>query len=247
MNWFIREKMFTYCYNKFWPVNRVHYIKCGVNISLLTYFWLLHLGSLFYHHTQYSQWGWFTNSLLCDIPQNKAPHTGPHHIWRIYTLCPFSGHEKNTDGSGVGLTISLASTCYGDSWVTKHFFAPELGLPVNLGMGRSWLFPDSSFKFFTRRSLKSQWVYLTPHEDNSIRLLSTVRFRKWKNNFVVRLKVRQIAVSHTIRIVDVTHVPVVPFHIVRFQGAFPVVTKISFCWWWVHVSQHVNFSSVLPN
>jgi len=40
MNWFIREKMFTYCYNKFWPVNRVHYIKCGVNISLLTYFWL---------------------------------------------------------------------------------------------------------------------------------------------------------------------------------------------------------------
>ena len=55
MNWFIWEKMFTYCYNKFWPVNHMHYIKCDVNISLLTYFWLLHLGSLFYHHTQYSQ------------------------------------------------------------------------------------------------------------------------------------------------------------------------------------------------
>jgi len=38
---------------------------------------------------------------LCDIPQNKAPRTGPHHIWR--TVCPFSGH-KNTDGSIVRFT-----------------------------------------------------------------------------------------------------------------------------------------------
>ena len=34
MNWFIREKMFTYCYNKFRPFNRMHYVKCSVN-SLL--------------------------------------------------------------------------------------------------------------------------------------------------------------------------------------------------------------------
>ena len=33
--------MFTYFYNKFRPVNRVHYVKCGVNSSLLKYFWLL--------------------------------------------------------------------------------------------------------------------------------------------------------------------------------------------------------------
>jgi len=39
-----------------------------------------------------------------------------------------------------------------------------------------------------------------------------------------------------IRIVDVTHVPVVPFHDVRFRGAVAVVTKISFCRWWVHVN-----------
>jgi hypothetical protein len=40
VNWFIQEKMFTYCYNKFGPVNRMEYIKY-VNSSLLTYFWLL--------------------------------------------------------------------------------------------------------------------------------------------------------------------------------------------------------------
>jgi len=28
--------MFTYFYNKFRPVNRMHFIKCGVNSSLLT-------------------------------------------------------------------------------------------------------------------------------------------------------------------------------------------------------------------
>ena len=47
MNWLILEKMFTYFYNKFRPVNRLHYIKYGVNSSLLTYFCLLQVyGSL---------------------------------------------------------------------------------------------------------------------------------------------------------------------------------------------------------
>ena len=36
MNLFIRKKIFTYCYNKFRPVNRMHYIKCSVNSLLLT-------------------------------------------------------------------------------------------------------------------------------------------------------------------------------------------------------------------
>ena len=72
----------------------------------------------------------------------------------------------------------------------KTSFAPKLGLPTNLGVGRSWLFPASSIKFLTGRSLKSRWVYLVPHENNSIQLLSTVRSRKRKNNFVVHLKVR---------------------------------------------------------
>ena len=57
----------------------------------------------------------------------------------------------------------------------------------------------------------------------------------------------QIAVGHTIRIVDVTLVPVVPFHIVKFHRVVAVITKISFFWWWVHVSQCLNFSSILPN
>jgi hypothetical protein len=33
--------------------------------------------------------------LFCDFPRNKAPRTGPRHIWRTDTLCPSFGREKN--------------------------------------------------------------------------------------------------------------------------------------------------------
>ena len=80
-------------------------------------------------------------------------------------------------------------------WLSSHktYFVSKHGLPTNLGVGRSWLFPASSIKFLTRRSLKSWWVYLAPHEDNSIQLLGTVRSSKWKNNFVVHLKVWRLS------------------------------------------------------
>ena len=71
----------------------------------------------------------------------------------------------------------------------RTFVVAALGLPTNLGVGQSWLFPASSIKLLTRRSLKSRWVYLAPREDNSIQLLSTVRSRRWQNNFVFHLKV----------------------------------------------------------
>jgi len=34
MNWLIQEKMFTYFYIKFRPVNPMYYITCGLNNSL---------------------------------------------------------------------------------------------------------------------------------------------------------------------------------------------------------------------
>ena len=41
MNWLMWEKIFSCFYNKFRPVNCMHYIKCAVNSSLLTLLWLL--------------------------------------------------------------------------------------------------------------------------------------------------------------------------------------------------------------
>jgi len=43
------------------------------------------------------------------------------HLYPTPFLC-----EKNTDGSAVGLMILLASVCYGNSWVAKHFFRLHL-------------------------------------------------------------------------------------------------------------------------
>ena len=43
MNWSIWEKILSYFYNKFKPVCRMRFIKCGLNNSLLTFFGLLQM------------------------------------------------------------------------------------------------------------------------------------------------------------------------------------------------------------
>jgi len=61
-----------------------------------------------------------------------------HHAQAHITsgaLCPFFGREKNADGSGVVLMISLASACYGDSRVTKQFLRPNLVFQPIWGWG----------------------------------------------------------------------------------------------------------------
>jgi len=99
-------------------------------------------------------------------------HETNHHVQAHVTSgtlmhCPFLHREKNTNSNTFGLMILLAGVCYDDSWITKHFFC----LNWSEG-GRSWLLTASSIKFLARRSPKSRWVYLVPHEDNSIQLLS---------------------------------------------------------------------------
>ena len=79
---------------------------------------------------------------------------------------------------------------------SKTFSGPTVGLTTNLGLGQSWLFSASSINFLTRRNLKSMSVYLAPHEGNSSQLLSTVRSRRWENNFMVHLLVDQQKDEH---------------------------------------------------
>jgi len=88
--------------------------------------------------------------------------------------------RKNTASTGDMWKISLACVYHDDSRVAKHLLRLHLVFQP-IWVGRSWLFPASSIKFLTSRSLKSRWVYLAPHEDNSIQLLSSVRSRRWKN------------------------------------------------------------------
>ena len=134
MNWLIWEKMITSLYNKLLPVkwHALYNMCCKqfiTHILLVAAEVLWHLRSPFYHSTQYSQRGWFTNLLLCDIPQNNAPSTGPHHIWCIYTLpffWPSQAHRQQR--------ISLATVCYGPR-VAKYFLGPQLFLQPIWGWG----------------------------------------------------------------------------------------------------------------
>ena len=119
-----------------------------------------------------SQRGWFTNLHFCDFPRNKAPRTGPRHIWHTCKLCPFFGHEKNTDGSGDGWMFSLACVCYGDSRFAKHFLRPHLVLQPDWGWGDLGSFQRPQSHSSPEGSWNIGGLYLAPHEDNSIQLLS---------------------------------------------------------------------------
>jgi len=82
-------------------------------LGAVEYPWVL--GSLSNHYTDYLQFWWFTNLLLCDMPWNKAPLTGTSHIWCGSKPCPCSDHELNKDSSRV-CWILLVNVCYGSCW-----------------------------------------------------------------------------------------------------------------------------------
>ena len=113
------------------------------------------------------------------------------HLARLYTvpfLWPREEHIRQP---------SWLDNFAGQFWLWRissrtTFVAAAFDHPTNLRVGQSWPFPASSIKFLTRRILKSQWVYLAPPSDNSIQLLITLRSRRWKNNFMVHLKVRRL-------------------------------------------------------
>ena len=196
MNWLIWGKMFTYFCNKFRPMNCMHYIKCGVIVhyshnssccrsSVAPWITVLSW------HTVLTKRVIYKFTFVWYSAKQDTTHRPVSHLAHLYTV-PFlwlrEEHKRQyswvDDFSGQCLLWRLSSR--------KTFFVPTLAVPTNLGMGQSWHFPASSIKFLTRRSLKFQWVYLAPHEDNNIQLLSTVRSIRWKNNFIVHLKVRQL-------------------------------------------------------
>ena len=104
MNWLIWEKMFTYFYTKFRPVNRTYYIKCGVNSSLLTYFWLLHkvcgtLDHCFIRTHSIHKEGDILQIYSCVMLRETTHHAQAHVT--SGALCPIFG-RKNTDSRTVG-------------------------------------------------------------------------------------------------------------------------------------------------
>ena len=66
-------------------MNCMYYIKCGVNSLLLTWFWLLrnflwHLGSLFYHDTQYSQREWLMHYKFTFVGFRETRHHAQAYV-----------------------------------------------------------------------------------------------------------------------------------------------------------------------
>ena len=104
---------------------------------------------------------WSTNSLLCDIPQNKAPCTGLRNTWRICKPWSFSGREMNKAGSGV-TWISLASVGYDGCQAAQYLLLPHLVFQPN------WEWGDLGFFQLLQSNSSPEEVwnlsgYIEPH------------------------------------------------------------------------------------
>ena len=139
-------------------------------------------------HTVFTIWMIYKFTLVRYSAKQDAMHRPMTHLTHLYTvpfLWPWNEHKQQ---------CSLVDDFTGQCWLwrllsCRTFVVAALGLPTNLGVGWYWLFAASSIKFLTRWILKSRWVCLVPHEDNRIQLLRAVRSIRWKNSFVVHLKV----------------------------------------------------------
>ena len=141
--------------------------------------------------TQYLQWG-DLQIYYCVIFRETRHHTQAHVTSGALIHCTLSLDARWTQTEG-----EFGGWFHWPCWLWRlhsraTFVAAILGLSTNLEVGWSWLVPAFSIKFLTRKSLKSRWIYLAPHEDNRIQLLKTVRSRRCKNSFVVHLKIRQL-------------------------------------------------------
>jgi len=91
-------------------------------------------------HNIHKEGDYITNLLLCDIPLNKAPCTGPRHIWRtVPFLWPREHRWQQSwvdDFAGHCLLLQLS--------VGKHFFIPSLVSAIRISLTVS-----SSLTFFS--------------------------------------------------------------------------------------------------
>ena len=132
MNWLIQKKIFTYFYNKFRPVNRMHYIKCGANISLLTQFWLLQkvCGNLDHcfimTHIIHNE-GDILQIYYCVIFRKTRHHAEVHVTSGTFIGCMLS--------LATGRTQTAAEVCWRFRWPVFVMATLE---SQNICCGRTW-------------------------------------------------------------------------------------------------------------
>ena len=153
--------MFTYFCNKFMPVNHMHYIKCGVNSSLLTLLWLLQkvcgtLDPCFITTHSIHKEGvlqiYFGVIFHKTVPLKQAHITSGAFIHHAF-FWPWQSDRQQCI-----CVDDFAGHCL--LWPSSHktFSAPTVGLTTNLGVGWSRVFPASSIYKFVSKSSRTVLV-----------------------------------------------------------------------------------------
>jgi len=110
-------------------------------------------------HTVFTKRVIITNLLLCDIPWNKAPCTGPRHIWHTVPFLWPREHRQQSSG-----LISLATVCYGYScwrWLLLLFLF--FLKSSNITSFRTWFRGCVSNQNFTDDFLLKFYLFFSGH------------------------------------------------------------------------------------
>jgi hypothetical protein len=165
MNWLIWEEIFTYFYNKIRPVNCTHYMKFSVNISthnsgccrssVVPWF------TVFSWHTDFTKSVIYKFTFLWFSAKQDTTNRPTSLLAHLYTM-PFLWPREEHRWQRSWVDCFVGQCLLWRLSIRKIYFASALGLPVNLGMGRSWIFPASSVTFLNKRRLKFRWVIFSP-------------------------------------------------------------------------------------
>jgi hypothetical protein len=144
------------------------------------------LESLSCHYSLFTMY--FPNVLWYDTLLKQGtthrPTSNFAHLNTIPSHWPRAELNMSVEFAGLGWSVFVGAAFQPCDSCRSHTW------PSNQAGGAAIL---PSFSFYNqiphRRSMKPWWVCFAPHEDKRIQLLSTVRSRRWKNNFMVHLKV----------------------------------------------------------
>jgi len=156
-------------------MNRTHYMKWGVNISLHNSGCcrrsVVPRIAVLSRHTELTKRVIYKFTFLWLSAKQGTTNSPTSHLTHLYTVHCLV-REKNTDGSAAESIISLANVCYDDSRFAKYFLRLNLIFQPIWGWGYLGFFQHRQSNFSTEGAWNLGGLYLSPHEDNSIQLLS---------------------------------------------------------------------------
>ena len=132
MNWSIWEKIYTYFYNKFRPMNRTHYMKWGVNISSNNSGCcrrsVVPQIAVLSRDTEFTKRVIYKFTFLWFSPIQGTTNRPTSHLAHLYIHCALSLAARRTQTARTWVDDFVVQCLLWRLSIRKTSFAPALGV-----------------------------------------------------------------------------------------------------------------------